>query len=238
MQDLSNLIAYQKTALQVKKIESKFMKSQVRQKLVRARKYLVDSQELMKKHDAEIADLINRIEGVKIKLAESVSVLDEIDIAIKNVEEDDSLKEIKMLEKNAKEQEVNIKICEKEINKHIARLQNINDDLDKMAANVPRMKKEYTQLKKVYDEELAVVNEETLPLKKELKTLEKEIDEKLVKKYNQVAKSHPVVLVEMKGRMCTGCNMELPATFAKMLAESDAPVECENCGRLLYIKQK
>ena len=238
MQDLSNLIAYQKKALQVKKIESKFMKSQVRQKLMRARKYLVDSQDLMKKYEAEAQDLVKRLEGLKNKITKNVAVLDEIDIAIKNVEEEDSMKEIQMLQKNAKTQETNIKNCEKEISKYLNHLHKMSSDLDKMAANVPRMKKEYTELKKVYDEELGKVSEETLPLKKELKTLEKKIDEKLVKKYNQIAKSHPVVLVELKGRMCMGCNMELPATFAKKLAESDVPLECENCGRLLYIKQK
>ncbi len=238
MQDLSNLMAYQKKALQVKKIESKFMKSQLRHNLMRARRYLVESQELMKKYEAEATDISKRIEGIKNKIAESVGVLDEIDIAIKNVEQDDSLKEIKMLERNAKAQENNIKNCEKEIAKYIGRLQKISSDLDKIATNVPRVKSEYTGLKKEYDKELAKVNEETLPLKKELKALEAEIDGKLVKKYNQIAKSHPVVLVEMKGRMCMGCNMELPATFAKKLAESDEPLECENCGRLLYIKQK
>ncbi len=238
MQDLSNLLTYQKKALQVKKIESKFMKSQLRQKLMRARKYLVDSQELMKKYDGEAADLIKRLEGLKKKIADSVAVLDEIDIAIKNVVEDDSLAEVKMLEKNAKLQETNIKNYEKEIHKYISHLNKVNDDLEKMATNVPRIKSEYTGLKKVYDEELAKVNEETLPFKKELKTLEAEIDPILIKKFNQISKSHPVVVVEMRGRMCMGCNMELPATFAKKIAESETPMECENCGRLLYVKPK
>ena len=238
MQDLSNLLAYQKKALQVKKIEGKFMKSQLRAKLMRARKYLVDSQELMKKYEAEASDLVARLENIKKKMAESVAVLDEIDIAIQNVESDDSLKEIQMLERNAKAQESNIKNYEKELANYISHLSRINEDLDKMAANVPRMKAEYTSLKEQYDKELAEVNEETLPFKQELKTLEREIDEKLVKKYNQIAKSHPVVLVEMRGRICMGCNMELPATFAKKLAESDVPIECENCGRLLYIKER
>ena len=237
MQDLSNLMAYQRKALQVKKIETKFMKGQLRQQLMRARRYLVDSQELMKKYEAEAGDLVKRLESIKSKVIESAAVLDEIDIAIQNMEEEDSLKEIKMLERNAKAQDSNIKNCEKEIANYVSHLQKMEDDLDKMATNVPRMKKEYTQLKELYDEELAKVNEETLPLKKELKALEKEIDEKLVKKYNQIAKSHPVVLVELKGRMCMGCNMELPATFTKRLSESNAPLECENCGRLLYIKE-
>ncbi len=236
MQDLTNLLAYQKKALQVKKIESKFMKSQLRQKLMRARKYLVDSQELMKKYDSEALDVKKRLEGLKKKIAESVAVLDEIDIAMKNVEEDNSLAEVKMLEKNAKQQEANIKNCEKEVHKYISHLSKVNDDLEKMAANVPHMKKEYTTLKKTYDEELSKVNEETLPLKKELKALESGIDETLIKKFNQISKSHPVVVVEMKGRMCMGCNMELPATFAKKIAESETPMECENCGRLLYTK--
>ena len=236
MQDLTNLKAYQKKALQVKKIENKFKQSQLRKKLMSTRKYLVDSQELMKKHEAETSDINLRFDGLSKKINEAISVLDEIDVAMENVVEDESMAEIKMLQKNAKAQDANIKNHERDIKKFEKRLHKIDDDLDKIAANVPRAKKEYTQLKKLYDAELAKVNEETLPIKKEMKKFEKSIDKTLIKKYNQIAKSHPIVLVEMKGRMCMGCNMELPASFAKRIAESEMPMECENCGRLLYVK--
>lgn len=238
MQDLTNLKEYQKRALQVKKIETKFKKSQVRQKLMRARKYLMDSQKLMKKHDEEATDIKIRFESISKKLNDAVGVLDDINVAMENVVENDSMAAIKMLQKNAKAQEVNIRNYDKDIKKFSNLLHKINDDLEKMAVNVPRAKKEYTQLKKLYDKELLAINEQTLPLKKELKALEKKIDKVLIKKYNQIAKSHPIVLVEMKGRMCMGCNMELPATYARRIAESDTPLECENCGRLLYVKKK
>lgn len=238
MQDLTNLIEYQKNALQVQRIESKFKKSKLRQDLMRTRKYLMDSQNLMKKHDTQAQEISAKFDAISNQLDEAIGVLDDINVAIENVVEDDSITEIKMLQRNAKEQQALIKNYENEIKKIVKKLNKINNDLEKMAANVPRAKKDYTDLKKLYDQELAKVNEQTLPMKKEMIALEKGLDKALVKKYNQIAKSHPIALVEMKGRMCMGCNMELPAAIARRIAESDNPLECENCGRLLFVKSK
>jgi predicted nucleic acid-binding Zn-ribbon protein len=238
LQDLTNLLEYQKNALQVQRIESKFKKSKLRQDFMRTRKYLMDSQNLMKKHDTEAQEISAKFEAISKNLDEAIGVLDDINDAIENFEEDSSMKEIKMLQRNAKEQQALIKNYENDIKKIVNKLKKINSDLEKMAVNVPRAKKDYNDLKKLYDAELSKVNEQTLPMKKEMITLEKTLDKAIVKKYNQIAKSHPVALVEMKGRMCMGCNMELPAAMARRVAEADNPLECENCGRLLFVKSK
>lgn len=238
MQDLTNLIEYQKNALQVQRIESKFKKCKLRQDFMRTRKYLMDSQNLMKKHDTQAQEITTKFDAISKQLDEAIGVLDDINVAIENVVEDDSIAEIKMLQRNAKEQQALIKNYETEIKKIVKKLNKINNDLEKMAVNVPRAKKDYTDLKKLYDQELAKVNEQTLPMKKEMIALEKGLDKALVKKYNQIAKSHPIALVEMKGRMCMGCNMELPAAMARRVTEADNPLECENCGRLLFVKSK
>ncbi len=238
MQDLSNLQEYQKNALKVRKVETKFKKSKLRTDLMRTRKYLMDSQESMKKYDIEAHEITLKFEMLSKHLKIALGVLDDIKVAMENVEENESIAEIKMLQKNAKEQQSNIKNYDSDIKKTVKKLNKINIDLEKMAVNVPRAKKEYTKLKKLYDAELTAVKEQTLPFKRELMAIEKNIDKALIKKYNQIAKSHAIALVEMKGRMCMGCNMELSASIARRISESENPMECENCGRLLFVKSK
>ena len=41
---------------------------------------------------------------------------------------------------------------------------------------------------------------------------------------------------EVQGSKCSGCNMELPAVSMRKLKEQEL-VECDNCGRLLYLPQ-
>jgi hypothetical protein len=105
LQDLTNLLEYQKNALQVQTIESKFKQSKLRQDLMRTRKYLMDSQNLMKKHDTEAQDITAKFDAISKNLDEAIGVLDDINDAIENFVEDSSMAEIKMLQRNAKEQQ-------------------------------------------------------------------------------------------------------------------------------------
>ncbi len=73
-------------------------------------------------------------------------------------------------------------------------------------------------------------------MKAELKKISSNIDADALKRYKSVKKSHPIAVVRLDGKRCLGCNMELPASIAKQVAQSDKLMACENCGRLLYVK--
>ena len=234
MEQLNVLLDYQKLDIKIGKIENDVKESPLYKKVMKVRKYLLDSQKLMKKHEEEI-DEIN--EGLKVLLTqynECNENIDEISKALETVDIETSIKEAQMLLRNANQEKNNLVKIEKEIIKSQTRITKIEESLQKIVHNVPTYKAEFEQLKEKYDAELLEVNKQVSPLQDELKELAKKIDKELLKKYKTAKKSHAIAVVKLDGKRCMGCNMELSSKMAKEVTISDTLMECENCGRLLY----
>lgn len=238
MEQLSTLLEYQKIDTKVTKVETKLKKSAIRQKLMRSRKYLMDSQKLLQRYDSDASELQVGLNTIVSKYEASADTLSEIKLAIERVNEQSAIKETEMLRRKAKEQQSLLNRQEKEISQIIKKLEKMEESIKKMASNIPKIKKDYAELKKVYDEELAKVNEETAPLKKDMKDLEKQLDKKLISRFKRIKKSHPMPVAKVKSGKCLGCNMELSSVMARKVMESDELLECENCGRMLYVSEK
>ena len=236
MEQLKALLDYQKLDIKIGKMESEIKKSALYKKVVKVRKYLLDSQKLMQKHEVDIAELSQGLKVLLTQYNNSNETIEELTEAITNVDVESSIKEAQMLLRKAKQEKANLAKIEREILKSQKRITTIEESLTKIAHNVPKYKSEFEQLKEKYDAELKEVNKATAPLKKELKEFAKAIDAETIKKYKVVKKSHAIAVVRLDGKRCMGCNMELPSGMAKQIAASDELQECENCGRLLYTK--
>lgn len=231
------LLDYQKLDIKIGKIEAEVKKSALYKKVVKVRKYLLDSQKLIQKHEADITEINQGLKILLTQYNDCSETVEELSEAIENVDVESSIKEAQMLLRNAKQEKANLAKIEREILKSQKRITSIEDSLSKIAHNVPKYKTEFEQLKEKYDAELKEVNQKTAPLKKELKALAKDLDADNLKRYKAAKKSHPIAVVLLDGKRCMGCNMELPSGMAKQIANSDKLMECENCGRLLYSKK-
>jgi len=231
------LLDYQKLDIKIGKIESEVKKSALYKKVVKVRRYLLDSQKLIQKHEADITEINQGLKVLLSQYNDSNETIEELSEAIENVEVESSIKEAQMLLRNAKHEKANLAKIEREIIKSQKSITSIEESLAKIAHNVPKYKTEFDQLKTEYDAELKEVNKKTAPIKKELKELAKGLDGDTLKKYKATKKSHAIAIVGLDGKRCMGCNMELSSGMAKQVANSDKLMECENCGRLLYSKK-
>jgi len=236
MEQLKLLLDYQQLDIKIGKIESEVKKSALYKKVVKVRKYLLDSQKLMQKHESEVVGINEGLKSLVSQYNEANETVEELNEAISNVNSETSIKEVQMLLRKAKQEQTNLAKIEREILKNQTTMSTIEESLLKIAHNVPAYKAEFEQLKAKYDEELLKINEETEPLKDEQKKLAKKIDKETLKKYKTAKKSHAIAVVMLDGKRCMGCNMELSSKMAKEVATSDTLTECENCGRLLYTK--
>jgi len=237
MEQLNMLLSYQELDLQAAQIEGKLKDSQVRQRLVKARNYLVESQKRLQRYDSDINELQMSLKAALGRYEESAEVLEDINSAIEHMNENSSLKEADMLKRNVKEQQNNLARLEKDIKMIMENLEKMESQIKSMAANIPKVRKDYEELKKVYDKEHNAVMEEVEPIRQKLSELEKKIDKNTVARFKKIKKSHAIPVVEMMGSKCTGCNMDLSSVMAKKVAESNTLLECENCGRMLYVKK-
>ena len=73
--------------------------------------------------------------------------------------------------------------------------------------------------------------------KKQLEELAKNVNKQLLSKYLQESKEKAKVFVPEVSGKCGGCRMEISAGKMNKLKSSNF-IECENCGRIIYLEVK
>lgn len=235
-QQVQLLWEYQQIDLQVANIEKKLRGSATRKKLMQARDYIVDSQNLMKKMEADAGELRISYDSIKQRNETAVADLESLVEYIADSDKDTTMQELERMRKEAAEIQSGLNKQERELQQIIERLDKIESNVNKIAVNVPKAKKDYTELKEVYDKEVAEISSETTPFKQKLQALEAKINPKMLLRYTNIKKTRANPLAPVRNSRCSGCNMELPSVALKQVVESGTLLECENCGRLLFIE--
>jgi len=108
--------------------------------------------------------------------------------------------------------------------------------LKTILTHVSQAQREFNELKKQHEEELRAGSEELDRLRKAAAAAAAKVDPALLARYNRIKQNRSMPVTLLKDGRCMGCNMELPSRDLAKLKKSDAIVECENCGRILYLK--
>jgi predicted nucleic acid-binding Zn-ribbon protein len=235
-QQIQLLWEYQQIDLQMATVEKKLRASPTRKKLLQARDYIIDAQNLMKKMEADAGELRITYDSVKQRYDMLAADLDGLVEYIADSDQDTSMQEMERMRKDATEIQTNLNKQERDLLQIIERIGKIEANVNKIALNVPKAKKDYTELKEVYDKEAAVIAKEKAPFKQKLDALAGKIHPKLLQRYANIKKTRANPLAPVRNNRCSGCNMELPSVTLKQVVEGGAVLECENCGRLLFIE--
>ena len=75
---------------------------------------------------------------------------------------------------------------------------------------------------------------ETDTLKARQTNLRNEIDSDSLAKYDRLSKLG-LAVVQVKGNMCLGCHMSIPAGDLNRMIKNQVTAECPNCGRFLNL---
>ena len=75
---------------------------------------------------------------------------------------------------------------------------------------------------------------ETEELKQRQEDLRSQIDGDSLAKYDRLA-NLGLAVVEVKGNMCLGCHMSIPAGDLNRMIKNEATPACPNCGRFLNL---
>jgi len=107
--------------------------------------------------------------------------------------------------------------------------------LKEILPRVSKAQKDFARLKRQHEEELRAGAAELEKLKKAAEAAALEVDCALIERYNAIKQNKPMPVSQLKDGRCTGCNMELPSRDLAKMKKSGAVIECENCGRILYV---
>ena len=142
-------------------------------------------------------------------------------------------------------------VLEKEIRDAAEAEQNIRKELqkqEKLLAEQNESLKQDEQLIAVQESELnagkASLDKETAGMQKKLDKLAKQeakiipgIDPEIIFKFERIIKSKNTGIVAVKGNVCDGCHMILPAQFANKVRGGDDINFCPYCSCILYYQE-
>ena len=98
-----------------------------------------------------------------------------------------------------------------------------------------KAKAEYDEIKQVYDQEFKKDSEQLAALKRKADTAGKGIKPELLERYANIKQHAAPPMARLVGGQCGGCYMSLPSVTLKQIQTEGRVVECDNCGRILYL---
>jgi predicted nucleic acid-binding Zn-ribbon protein len=238
MEQVELIRQYQRIDAKLDELEGVVKNSEVRKKLIRARQYLLSSQDALQKMDAQADEMRVMYETIFSRHQQMLDRLSEMASRTAGAGMDTPLEQVEGLRRETQEIYANLGRLEKDLQGMMVRLKAISDKIASMVQNVPKAKRDYAALKKIYDDKVGELEAQCAPYKAQLKELEGRIDRALLKRYRNVKQTHAIPLAAVLGNRCAGCNMELPYAMMQRVKEGSKLLECENCGRILFVSDK
>ena len=213
--------------------EAEMKKSPNRQNLIKHRNFIMEQQANMKKIEAEIAVMQDRLEAVRDEATRLEGVLAatlaEVDANPPTTQEE------------AERRIEAVKKLTDSLSRYEQELQKMRKDADTrdrqqkdIRVRAAKAKQEYDHIKEEYDKEF---KEDTQKLAQMRANIEKEaakLDQSLLASYKAIKQQCTPPMAKLLNGQCCGCFMQLPSATLRLIKEGDKLVECDNCGRILY----
>ena len=231
---LEKLWQFMQVDMEADRFEVKIRQSEKRQTLLKQRNFLMEQQNNMKKLEADVAAMADRLEAVRDEAERLQKVLTGL---------------LEELESNPPktEEEANARI--EPVQKLMDSLTHYEQELSKMRKNAEikdrqqreirvraaKTKIEYDQLKQEYDIEF---KQDSATLKEMRANTDKEsekIDPAMLEKYKTIKQHCTPPMAKLIDGQCSGCFMSLPSATLLAIKNSDSLSLCDNCGRILYL---
>lgn len=232
MEQLEMLWLYQQEDMACDKLENEIKRSPTRVKLVKSRDYIMEQQNIIKRIETEVAEMVDRVDVVQDalkRLDEQIKALEQKfeETAPKTVEE------ARQLISEAKRIMAGIASYEAEMKKLKKDAGDRDHQQHDIRLKAARVKAEFDELKKVYDEEykekMALL--EAQRAKAAEKT--KGIAAAYMNEYKTIKSRCAQPMARLLGDQCGGCNMSQPSVVLRKIKAGTDIVECETCGRMI-----
>ena len=228
------LIEYQNQDAKLKEIENVLLNSEERKKRNTAKKYILGVEENVNKLDDRALELKSAFDGIGQKQAKLLEQQAELSQAINTVNDE---KEASYLIKKVDELIAKMKNLSLEADKISKELQTVIAEYEKIKKTTKAAQIQYKENSEKYKELENSYQAEKEGLEKALSELSKKADKALLDRYlkKRADKMYPI-LYEVKGNSCGYCRMELSMSDMNKLKNGEV-VDCEQCGRLIYLDQ-
>ncbi|MDO4741007.1 MAG: C4-type zinc ribbon domain-containing protein [Eubacteriales bacterium] len=231
---LDNLLKYSQIDMEAERFKSEMQKAPNRLKLLKLRNFIVEQQNNMKRIEAEVASMTERMGALREEIARLDGTLAELQKEISEAH-DDSIAELEGLIDEAQKLMSTLGKHEQELQKMRKDAETRDRQQKDIRTRAAKSKAEYDQLKAVYDPEYKRDSEKLEQLKAKVEAAAKDVEPELLAKYKEIRQQSMPPVAKLVGSQCMGCNMSLPSAITRRITEGHELVQCDNCSRILYI---
>lgn len=226
----------------LKKLQEIFsQENEIRRKIEEVPKQLNSREELLSRLKKEYIEKNSKYETLKEKISE---IKDDLDAAIasresgeKGMDNISTHREYEALDKQIAEATERESYLRRDLLKEEKTFAELNESIKTDETVIQSEENDLNEAR-------ASLDKETSSLKKELASLEKKeanitpnLDQEIVYKFQRIIQRNNEGIVSVKGGVCGGCHMILPAQFANEVRDEKNILFCPYCSRILeYIK--
>ena len=231
MEQFEALWAYQQEDMKADAVAAAIKKSPTRQKLEKARDFILDRQKQYKQIEEDVGAMVDRKDIIAQAIARSEEQLAALQGRFE-ANPPQTPEEVKALLGEVSRCRDTIRQYEAEISR-IARESEANDKLQRsVRLEAANAKKAFDQLKNEYEEESKSRKGELEEQRAKAKALMDKVDPKLLEEYETIKKHITPPVARLSHGQCSGCNTSLPSAILSKI-KGGTLVECETCGRMI-----
>ena len=223
----------------LKKLQTILVKKyELEKKKEEAPKQLGSQEELLARMKKEYIEKNNEYEYVKSKVAQLKFDLDEAvksrEKGEKGMDDIQTHREYEALEKQITEATEKENEVRKELQKEEKILEEIKETLKINEEMINSQESDLAASKDNLNKELQKYDSELTSLKKDEDKITPDLDQEILFKFQRIIQRNSEGIVAVRNRVCTGCNMILPAQFANIVREGENINFCPYCSRILF----
>ena len=231
MEKYEALWAYQVEDMKADAIALAIKRSPTRQKLEKARDFILDRQKQYKQIEEDIGAMVDRKDIIAQAIVRSKEQLDSLQKRFEAAPPTTS-DEVKSLLAEVSRCRDTIRQYEVEISR-IVKETNANEKLQRsVRLDAANAKKSFDQLKADYEEESKSKKEDLETQRAKAKSVMDQVDPALLEEYETIKKHISPPVARLVHGQCSGCNTSLPSAILSKI-KGGTLVECETCGRMI-----
>jgi predicted nucleic acid-binding Zn-ribbon protein len=158
--------------------------------------------------------------------------------AERTISEINTQREYEALDKERNTAEKNEQQFGKEVQIKEKALMELDEQIKQHAALIEQQEKELAEKRAGIEAEIAVKKKQADDLLNEEKVLANDLDPEVVYKFERILRNKMGLgIVAIKGNVCQGCHMILPAQFSNNVRLGEDFIFCPYCSRILYYEE-
>ena len=146
-------------------------------------------------------------------------------------------REYEILEKQISEAQALEDSKRKELQREEKSMAELNDLLKSEEDLIASTEKDVNEARENLDKEITACNEKLEALKAQEAEISEGIDSETIMKFQRIIKRNRKGIVAVKGKVCDGCHMILPAQFANEVHHGEKILFCPYCSRILFYEE-